>query len=316
MIPLSTRIVVAGAMPVASAPTIRERFPEVVVREMAVGGSVPEDAEVAFVGGLSPDELAALLVALPHLRWLHAASSGFDRLDLPALSRRGVRVTRTASARATTMAEFVLASTLALTRELPRLWRAQAERRWQRVESRSLMGSTVGIVGAGAVGRAAAERFVAFGARLLGIRGHPRPTPGFHEVWAPARIDDLLAASDVVVLACPLNEATRHLLDGRRLALLRPWTVLVNVARGAVIDEADLIAALRAGRLGGAALDVFEQEPLDPESPLWSLPNVLVSPHCSSAGPDVASAVVEEFLENLGRFLQGDELANLVAEHE
>jgi phosphoglycerate dehydrogenase-like enzyme len=225
-------------------------------------------------------------------------------------------VTRTARARAVPIAEHVLTMTLALLRRLPELLEAQRDRRWERREVRGLQGATVGIVGAGAIGRATATRFRAFESRVIGIKREPQPLPEFDDVRAVSRLDELLALADVLVPSCPLTEETRHLLGRARLRLMKPTALLVNVARGAVVVEEDLLEALDEDVIAGAALDVFEREPLPPEHRFWRLPNVIVSPHTAAADPSVRQAVAREFLDSLGRYLQGEPLENEVRSWE
>jgi phosphoglycerate dehydrogenase-like enzyme len=229
---------------------------------------------------------------------------------------RALQVTRTARARAVPIAEHVLTMTLALLRRLPDLLDAQRDRRWERREVRGLRGATVGIVGAGAIGRATATRFRAFESRVIGIKREPQPLPEFDDVWAVSRLDELLALADVLVLSCPLTEETRHLLGRARLRSMKPTALLVNVARGAVVVEEDLLEALEEGIIAGAALDVFEREPLPPEQRFWRLANVIVSPHSAAADPSVRQAVAREFLDNLERFLDGEPLEHQVRSWE
>ncbi len=308
----SRKLVVAYAdtMPVSLVDLAGDRFPTVTF--VPVNDSkIPEEASeatVLFRARWRGPALAKVVAALPRLSWLHSASAGLDQVLIPEVVARGLTVTRTARARAAPIAEFVLATTLALVKKIPELLAAQQARRWQRPFPGTLAGATVGIVGAGAIGRATAQRFRAFGTRVIGTKASPTELPEFDEVWPPERLDELLEAADVVVLACPLTKATRGLIDGRRLALMMRTAILVNVARGAVVVQADLIEALRDGVIAGAVLDVFKEEPLPAEDPLWGMPNVIVSPHASSAGPGVWEAGVEEFLENLERFLNGEAL--------
>ena len=306
-------VIVAGKVPSDQAARIAAHFPGIRVDAVTERDPIPEhaaDADVLWVAGLSREALRALLARLPGVRWIHSASSGLDRLLVPEIVERGLQVTRTANARAVTMAEFVVAVTLALMKRLPELLESQRVGRWERVAPATLAGSCVGIIGAGTVGRAAAARFRAFGTRTIGLKRRPVSLPEFDEVWGPDRLEEVLRASDVLLLSCPLSPETHHMIDRERLASMKRTSILVNVSRGQVIVQADLIAALRRGEIGGAALDVFEQEPLPARSPLWSQPNVIVSPHCSSAGPEVWSAVTDEFLANLERYLNGSPLAH------
>lgn len=314
--PRSSTVIVAGRVQEAALSRIAVRAPGVdLVRLSSPTSAIGRgaDAEILLVAGLSGAEVATVVARLPRLRWVHACSSGVDRLVAPGVLRENLRLTRTSRARAEPMAEYVIAATLALYRRLPELLAAQREQRWQRLEVARLAGATVGFVGAGAVARAAARRFRAFDTRVLVVRGRSVAAPEFDAVWGPARLLDLLAAADVVVVACALTPETHRLIGPRQLAAMKRSAVLVNVARGAVIDEQALVDALQRGAIAGAALDVFEHEPLPASSPLWRLPGVIVTPHQAGAVPGVWEAVADEFLANLERFVAGEALVDEVS---
>ncbi len=270
-----------------------------------------KSAEVLVAAGMSTDGFALAVRQLPGLAWVHTVSAGVDRY-VPALRGTGVALTRTEHARAAPMAEHVLAVSLALLRGLPAAWESGRSREWVRRKWRTLEGATVGIVGAGAVGRAAASRFAALGARCIGTKRTPSALPGFTAVLPPAELPVLLEASDVVVLTCPLTDATRGLIAASELSAMKPTAFLVNVARGGVVVEADLVEALHRGNIAGAALDVFEVEPLPADHPLWTAPNVIITPHSSSAVPTVKDAAISELTANLRRRLAGEPLDGLV----
>jgi len=305
-------VALAGRLPEGGRDPVASRFPMVELIRVADVGEVPEAARSAAVllrARLSTSDLSKLLTSLPQLTWLHSASAGLDHVLIPEVLARNLLVTRTEMARAAPMAEFVLTASLALLKRLPELLASQRLKRWQRPAPGTLVGATVGVVGAGSIGRAVAKRFRAFDTRTIGIKATVKPLPEFDDVWGPDRLDELLREADVVVLACPLTEATRGLLGRRQFELMKPGAILVNVARGAVVVESELVRALQNGEIGGAALDVFETEPLPGDSPLWELANVIVSPHSSSAGPATWDAVVEEFLSKLELFVQGGRAA-------
>ena len=241
--------------------------------------------EVAYTWILSAEELAAA----PHLRWLHSSAVAVGTLCLDALAARGVAVTNTRGVQGGPIAEHVFATLLALTHRLPFALERQRTQTWaqnefvgERLPVR-LAGLCLGVVGLGSIGAEVARLGVAFGMRVIGVRRHAERggPPGVHAVWGADRLDDLAAAADVFVVAAPLTSETEALLDARRIARLKPGAWLVNVARGQLVDEAALVAALESGALSGAALDVFAQEPLPAESPLWRAPNLLITPHTS-----------------------------------
>jgi len=274
-----------------------------------------DEAEVLFDFG--PLELAPSLGTRPRLRWIQGTSAGVGGLvDRIGLSKSPVVVTTASGVHARPLAEFAVLAILAFAKELPRLVRDQRDHRWQRYATDEAAGKTVCIVGLGKIGREVARLARALDMRAVGtvrdVRGRLAEDLDVDRLLPTDRLDDLLPHADAVVLSCPLTPQTHHLLDARRLALLKPGAIVINVARGQVVDEAALIGALRSGRLGGAALDVFEQEPLSPDSPLWDLPNVLVSPHSASTVAAESSRIVDLFCENLRRYLAGEPLLNVL----
>ncbi|BAM02332.1 NAD(P)-dependent oxidoreductase [Phycisphaera mikurensis] len=218
---------------------------------------------------------AVLAAATPRLRLIAKWGVGLDSFDLDAARRRGVQVRNTPGAFGVAVAEVAVGYLLMLTRHLLAVDAAVRAGGWPKPEGRGLAGSVVGIVGLGAIGRATAARLAGFGCRLLGADPAAEPPAGVE----PAPLPELLAQADHVVLCCPLVPATRRLLDAAALAAMKPGATLVNVARGPVVDEPSLHAALAAGRLSGAALDVFAEEPLPRESPLRDLPGVILGSH-------------------------------------
>jgi phosphoglycerate dehydrogenase-like enzyme len=296
----------------AAAPGV----PRVVVEPDGALRGDPAAVELAyFSGDCFPERVRPFALALrdaPRLRWLHTFSAGVDHPWFQALRARGVRLTTSSGAHAGPIAGTVLLYLLALSRGLPAWMDAQRRRAWEPHEIRELDGLVLGVVGLGPIGRETARLGAAFGMRVIGARRTPRGDEPC-ETWPLARLDELLALADALVLALPLSDETRHLLDARRIARMKPGAWLVNVGRGALVDEPALVAALREGRLGGAGLDVFETEPLPAESPLWELPNVIVTPHNSGDTPANQTRASEIFVDNLGRWVRGEPLRNEVA---
>ena len=312
----------------ASAPTVlvsyradptawdalRARFSTVRFVQIEEDGTVPPEgraARVLYRAAMPKPALSRAVAQCPDLDWVHTSTAGWEWVLVPEVVERGLRVTRTATALAAPIAEFVLATTLALLKRLPELLTAQRGARWTRPDIAMLAGRTVGVVGTGGIGRASASLFQAFGARTVGTKRTPTPLPEFDEVWSPDRLHELLALSDVLLLACPLTPETRHLIDAAALKRLPRHALLINIARGDVVVEDDLIAALRDGTIAGAALDVFGTEPLPADHPYWQLPNAIITPHAAFIAPDNAERAAEEFAANLERFLRGENLANL-----
>lgn len=246
--------------------------------------------------------------AAPHLRWLHVCSSGLDLPVYQPAIARGVRVTPASGSTAVPIAQAVIAAMLGQARGFDHWLGAQRERAWCPLTGarrpREIGAQRVLIVGAGPIAREIARLAGAVGFDTVAVRRRPQPTPHCREVFSVDQLDGLLPACDWLVLACPLTEETRGLVDARRLALLPPHARIVNVSRGEVVDEAALVRALQDRRLAGAYLDVFAQEPLPAASPLWDLPGVWITPHNCAAAQGHEQRVVETFLSLLGPWLR------------
>ena len=248
-------------------------------------GTLPPDAaqaEAVVCNGLF---LYHRLEKFPVLRTIQLTSAGLDRVDLPEIRRRGIALFQAEDAYAIPMAEWILLRVLELYKQARRLEENQRAHRWEKVRQLpELAGKRVLIIGAGHVGRAAARRFRAFEAVVTGVSLSGRPLPEFTQVYPAERLDELLPLADILVLALPLNECTRGLLDARRLHMLPAGALVVNVSRGGLLDQSALADALVQGHVFGAALDVFDQEPLPGDSPLWDMERVLISSHNSFEG--------------------------------
>lgn len=249
------------------------------------------------------------------LRWLHIHSAGTDRPAFVPLMARGVTVTTSSGASANTLAVSVLGGMIALSRGFLAQWDAQRRHAWEPIDAvdgpPAFGGRTAVVVGLGPIGREIARLLRAFRLRVIGVRNSPGAVEACDETLVLEQLPSALHRADWLILACPLTGKTRGLVDARVLAALPDGARLVNVARGEVVVEPDLIAALRSGRLAGAWLDVFAKEPLDPASPLWDMKDVVVSPHCSSRSSDHFDIVGEIFLDNLARFRDSRPLRNV-----
>ena len=258
---------------------------------------------------------APLVVEGPKVRWLHTASAGVDHVLTPAVKAKpGLVVTDSGPAFEIAISEFVLAWMLLVARRLPELMASQREHRWESVVQQELYGQTVGIIGLGPIGQGVAARAQAFGMKTLGFRRSQASSPNIDEtLTGPEGLSRLLTQSDYVVLAAALTGETKALLGPPQLAQMKPTTWLINIARGGLIDEPALIDALREKKIAGACLDVFAQEPLPADSPLWDLPNVHIAPHNS---PGWTAGLHERqkalFLDNLRRFALGEPLGSVV----
>ena len=276
--------------------------------------SVFADAEILLLGAVPASVLDHILGRSPKLRWIHSASAGVDRIATAAVRERGLTVTNARGVFSRPIAEYVVMMSLAIARRLPQLLELQRERTWQPLRGRELSELTVGIVGYGSIGEEVARLLAPFGCRMLATRRHPErgSADGAVELFGLDQLDELLAASDIVVVAAPLTEETAGLIGADQLTRMREDAWLINIARGRLIDELALRRALDAGWIGGAVLDVFSEEPLSPDSPLYGTPNLVITPHTSWASDRVIERTVDLFVENLRLYAAGETLRNLV----
>jgi len=274
--------------------------------------AIAGDAEVIF--GFIPQPLFA---AAPRLRWVHCIASGMDMFLYPEMLASDVVLTGEKGLVGGHLADTGFGLLLALTRQIARAIRlgpaGWEHREAMRMAEIELEGRTMGVVGFGGTGRAMARRAVAFGMDVLAcdVVAVP-PSDGVTEVWTMERLDELLAASDVVAVGAPLTAETRRLFDDARFAAMKPGALLVNVTRGEIVDGDALVAALRSGQLGGAALDVVPIEPLPADHPLWQFDNVVMTPHTAGASQLRGPRNIGRFCENLRRAGTGDDLVGVV----
>jgi D-2-hydroxyacid dehydrogenase (NADP+) len=270
---------------------------------------------------LSPWLTPPILAAATRLRWVHSSAAAVaDLLPLGELGRRGIVVTNSRGVQAIPMAEQVMAGLLALSRRLDLAIVAQRERRWIQEQLGeidrpwTLAGKSMTIVGLGSIGLAVAERAQAFGMRITGVRRRPEQgKPSYVErVVGADRLEDALRGAEVVVIAAPAVASTMRVIGAEQIALAARGAILINVGRAQIVDTAAMIEALESGQLGGAILDVFDKEPLDPSNPLWSMPNVIVTPHSAGFRADHWQDIAELFADNVRRFERGEPLSNLV----
>jgi phosphoglycerate dehydrogenase-like enzyme len=284
-----------------------------------------DDVEVLLHGWLSAEAFDRLLARAPQLAWVHSASAGVERALTPTSRSRGVVITNARGVFSRPIAEYVMMMILAVSRKLPGLLELQRERTWQPLEGTELRDVTVGIVGLGSIGRAVGALATAFGCRVVATRRSPEEGRGrrddeelsfgeamLERVGGPDTLPALLAESDFVVLAAPLTPETENMISADTLDAMKPGAWLINVARGRLVDERALLRALRDGRIGGAVLDTFRDEPLQPGSPFYDLPNIIVTPHTSWSSARVLDRSVELFCDNLRRFARGEPLLNVV----
>lgn len=295
-------------------------------------GELLDGDEEILYGFMPPRDLARV----PRLKWMQLHTAGINHLlnvNHPIL-HSPIRLTTLSGVHAVPIGEFSIALMLALARQVPLMTHLQTEREWRKDKWKLFLGAelyakTLGVIGYGSIGRHVARIAKnGFGMRVLALsRSAERRDRGWHapgvgdpdgvlpDAWfTPAQLLDLLAQSDFVLISTPLTEATRNLIDAKALRVMKPSAFLVNIARGGIVDELALIRALKENWIAGAGLDVFEQEPLPPDSELWKLDaaRVIIAPHVSSATPYYDDRATELFCENLRRYLRGEELLNLV----
>jgi phosphoglycerate dehydrogenase-like enzyme len=306
-------------LPGEQVDTLRAQFPDVrfeTPSDKVESDRLLPEADVVVGWAVRRDNFASA----GRLRWVHLTAAGVGHMLFPEMVASDVVLTNARGLHAISMSEHALGVLLMLTRKLHLARDAQRERKWAQEKLwfeppplGQLHGSTLGLVGLGGIGSAVAERARAFGMRVIAVRRHPAADPApAHEQWGIERLHEMLARADSLVLAAPLTSETRGMIGSAELARLRPHAVVVNVGRGAVVDEPALIDALAQRRIAGAALDVFAEEPLPESSPLWSMPNVIVTPHVSGFGPRFWERTCEMFAGNLRRWLDGQPLENVV----
>jgi phosphoglycerate dehydrogenase-like enzyme len=274
-----------------------------------------DEAEILLLGAVPSAVLDHLVTRAPQLRWIHSASAGVDRIATAAVRNRGLAVTNARGVFSRPIAEYVVMMSLAISRRLPQLLELQRERTWQPLRGRELSELTVGIVGYGSIGVEIARLLAPFGCRIVATRRHPERGAGDASAVTLLdvdRLDELLRAADIVVIAAPLTDETAGLIGTDQLGQMRQDGWLINIARGRLVDELALRRALESGWIGGAVLDVFNEEPLSSDSPLYGTPNLVMTPHTSWASDRVVERTVDLFVDNLRRDAVGEPLRNVV----
>jgi len=276
------------------------------------------DAEV-LLNGMMPAAPAlfrdVFLKTSRKLEWVHSLAVGVEGVLFPELVESPVPLTNARGAFSRSLGEFVLCGALFFSKKIDEMRRQQREHRWVNMDVGELHGATLGIVSYGSIGQAAARLAKAFGMTVWAMRRRPELSAGdplVDRVFGPGGLKEMLAGSDFVAVCSPLTPETRGLVGAAELAVMKPSAVIMNVGRGPVIDEAALIEALREKRIRGAALDVFDQEPLPAGHPFYDLDNVLLSPHSADHTPGWTLASMEIFIENFHRFASGKPLENIV----
>jgi phosphoglycerate dehydrogenase-like enzyme len=307
---------------------LRSEFPDVDFSHHRSYDDIASDlakAEVVVSWSLNADQIKAA----PKLRWIHSTAAAIHQLLIPEVVNSDIILTNASSVHGPVVAEHVLALLFALAKHLPSAFRFQRQHRWgqdamthQQPPIRELRDSVLGIIGVGEIGGHVARIASAIGMRVIALRHNVEkgvdwvaasdPMRSQHRVYSPTDLHRMLAESDFVVLSAPVTALTTELIDAAAIAAMKPDAYLINIARGALVDEPALIEALQHNKIGGAALDVFEQEPLPSDSPLWDLENVIITPHQGGLSHKLWERQYKLFSENLRRFIEGAPLPGVV----
>jgi phosphoglycerate dehydrogenase-like enzyme len=303
----------AWQIPAEGVERLRQRFPEITfihATDDEARARGLRECEVAYTWILSADDVAAAR----NLQWVHTSAVAVETLALPQLFARDIIVSNSRGVQATPIAEHVFAVMLALAKQLPFILEHQRTRQWAQNEVLGerlpwlLDRRTLGLIGVGTIGSEIALRADAFGMHVMGLRrrlGNDQ-VPGVHEMLPSTELDALLARSDVLVIAAPLTPDTLSMIGAPQLARMKRGALLINVGRARIVDHVALTEALHSRHLGGASLDVFHQEPLPADDPLWSAPNVILTPHTSGFRQGHWDEVIDLFADNIDRFRRGE----------
>jgi phosphoglycerate dehydrogenase-like enzyme len=302
------------------AERLRREFPELGVDQLNSYDNVEQhlaDVEILFGISIRPEQF----IAAKKLRWIHSQAAAVHQFMFPELVNSDVTLTNARDVHGPVVAEQVIAMMFALAKRIPASVRFQQKHEWGqdafssgRSHSRELAGATLGLVGLGSIGRNVAKHASALGMRVIAVREHPEKEKpqDVDEVLPTSKLQELLAQSDYVVLSAPVTAQTTGMIGSRQLAAMKPDAFLLNVGRGPLIDEAALVEVLRQHKIGGAALDVFDQEPLPPNSPLWDLEDLLITPHTGGISENMWERHYALFSDNLHRYLSRQPLLGLV----
>lgn len=280
---------------------IREIAPDLDIHVFPSIGDAQDmlpSAEILITYG--EDLTPAHIGVCTQLKWIHVISAGLELMPFPEIAARDILVTNARGIHIIPMAEYTLGMILMFSRRFAELYRNQLDRNWDRtIRIDELHGQTLGVIGAGAIGTEIAKRAQAFGMKTLGVATTAREQEGFDEMFGRDGMDEVLQRSDFAVVIVPLTPDTDRLIGEREIGLMKPTAVLINISRGRVVEEAALLDALQTGKIRGAGLDVFEQEPLPKDHPFWGMDNVVLTPHLSSRSPHYMERALAIFRHNL-----------------
>ena len=317
--PVSTLLVIADpAAPfIRHMPGLPEQVRAILSNDSERLKLAAPEADAILFADMKADSLLSILPLAARARWIHSLWTGVENLTRPELAAHPAPLTNGRGVFRGPLADWVMAAILHFAFDLRRVVRQQEAGVWQPFVASALPGKTLGILGYGGLGSAAAERARCFGMRIAALRRRPElfNGHGLDAAYGPAQLDELMSESDYLLAAAPLTPQTRGLIGEEQIAAMKPSAVIVNIGRGAVIDEAALIRALESNRIRGAALDVFATEPLPAGHAFYRLPNVLLSPHTADRVDGFLAPAFACFVDNLERFLKGEPLLNLVDKH-
>jgi phosphoglycerate dehydrogenase-like enzyme len=295
---------------------LRARFPQLTIHSVDHHEKVGPNVEsVDVLMSFSPFVTDRVVRDAKRLKWIQVLGSGVDGVvNLPSLPKN-VLITSGRGVQATPVSEAALSLMLALSRDEPRMMKNQMTRTWERWPSQLLSGRTLGILGVGQIGEALAIKARALGMHVVGISSTLRATEGFDRMYSRDQLREAVREIDYLVLLTPYSPETHHIVDAQVLSRMKRSAFLINVARGGVVNEADLAQALRNNTVRGAALDVFESEPLPPDHELWSLPNVIISPHLAGLNSSYPESIMPLLTKNISLFLAGkqSEMTNIIS---
>lgn len=255
-------------------------------------------------------DIRSLFLAAPKLAWIHSLSAGVEKLVFPEMKSSNTMLTNSKGIHGIPVSEHVFAMMLAFTRGINLFIHQQAKHQWKRIAVEEIHDKTIGIVGLGSIGREIAKKAKGMGMNVIASKQTITTELFVDELYPPEKLHELLSLSDFVVTALPLLEETKHLFTLKEFTAMKPSAYLINIARGGIIKQDDLLAALEQGLIKGACLDVFEEEPLPDTSPLWDMPNVLITPHVAALSPNYLDRAIKLFADNLSRFQQKKEMLN------
>jgi phosphoglycerate dehydrogenase-like enzyme len=298
---------------------LEQEFPQVHVVNLPDYKHVDEeivDAEIVMAWSIRPEQI----MAAKKLRWIYSPAAAVNQLMFPELINSDIVITNASEVHGPVVAEHVIALIFALAKKIPGSVRLQKNHVWgQQIlwdeipRVREVAGATIGLVGLGSIGRAVVKSAKALGMKVIAVREHPeKGSEGADAVYGPSQIDEVFRRGDYIVLAAPVTDSTTAIASAERLALMKRDACLINVGRGQLVDEAALAIALREKKLGGAALDVFSKEPLPTDSPLWDVPNLLITPHTAALTDKLWDRHYALFSENLRRYSSGEALLGVV----